>query len=295
MPLLTLFSAVLFTVFLWWFTTGLIIAIYGRTRLLTQIGYVAATLAMLLSFVVILGTRDMTEPIAVIASVTCGVLIWGWLIMAYYLGYITGPGPRLGSDAVQPALLTGGMLPRFRAALQFSLYHEVLAIGCAVLIALLTWGQPNQWALWIYLALWLMHSSAKLNVFFGVRNFRVTVLPDWMHHLDGLLGKRSSTPFFPLSVGIAVAVLALLVYHALITPEPGTSIGALIVATMIGLGILEHVLLVLPVNTMLWGWGIRAIPPKTQHEDPQSANWSNMQLTKLDSNKQVVPERVVKR
>jgi putative photosynthetic complex assembly protein 2 len=287
MPLLTLFSAILFTVFLWWFTTGLIIAVYGRPRLLTQVGYVVATLAMLLSFVVIVGTRDMTEPIAVIASVTCGVLIWGWLIMAYYLGYITGPGTSL-----EPALRKQTLLARFTAALQFSLYHEVLAAVCALLICVITWGQPNQWALWIYLALWLMHTSAKLNVFFGVRNFRINLLPEWMHHLHGLLGKRGSTGFFPLSVGLATLALLGLVYHALVTASVGHSLGALIVATMIGLGILEHLLLVLPVASMLWGWGIRAIPPKPQAQ-PYKENANNATRSAKTA-QQVVRERVIK-
>ena len=59
-----------------------------------------------------------------------------------------------------------------------SLYHELAIIGSAIAIVALTWHQPNQIGMWTFMVLWWMHQSAKLNVFFGVRNLNEEFLPE---------------------------------------------------------------------------------------------------------------------
>lgn len=254
-PMQAIFT-VFFAIFLWWFSTGAIMAIYGRPLRIMQSGFVILTLVMLLAFGGILITRSQASLYGVYLSITCGVIVWGWQIASYYLGFITGP------QSTKVAVTNSQNLwQRFNAALRFSLYHELLAVLTGVLLTIIVWSQANQWALWIYMVLWLMHASAKLNVFLGVRNFRIEMLPDQMRYLDRLIGKRAVNRLFPVSMVIALSTLFALIYQA-ISPNnsPQQTAGFLLLTTMLALGVLEHGLLVLPLPATLWGWGIRAIP-----------------------------------
>ncbi|MEO0562086.1 MAG: alpha/beta fold hydrolase, partial [Chloroflexota bacterium] len=109
----------------------------------------------------------------------------------------------------------------------------------------------------------LMHFSAKLNVFLGVRNFRVEFLPRRMHYIDRLLTKRTSNAIFPVSILLATSVGLTLIYQGI---APGTSpahtTGYLFVATMIGLGVIEHWMLVLPLPSALVGFEMRPVTPE---------------------------------
>lgn len=248
---------VLYALFIWWFTTGLIIVIYGRAPAWKSLGFGVATIALCTAFLGVWVTRQLTEPLHVYLAVTCGVVIWGWQTASYYLGFITGPRPMLEGEPPR------SLMQRFRLALQSSLYHEMTVIGFALLLISITWAQPNQWALWVFLALWIMHSVAKLNVFLGVRNFRVEFLPEHLHHLAALLSERANNPLLPFTIIMAGSIALLFVYQGIIPQTtPGQTVGFLLVGTMIALGVLEILLLVLPLPVTLWGWGYRSLPER---------------------------------
>lgn len=250
---------VLFAVFLWWFTTGLIIVVYGRSARLIRLCFVGSTVALLLAFWGLIATRPFTQPHHIYLAFTCGLVIWGWQTASYYLGYVKGPR---GKEPAAKDKELARPFDRFWRALQSGIYHELLVVVFVAVLAGLTWPYANRWGFWIFLAMWLMHSSAKLNVFLGVRNFRMEFLPPHLHHLDGLLNKQSNNTFFPLSIVVASTVTLFLFYKAI---EPGATsaqtIGSLLIATMMGLGVIEHLLLVLPIPATLYGWGIRPLPP----------------------------------
>jgi len=253
--------------FLWWFTTGLIMAVYGRSPRTVRLYFVGATGVMLLALAGLVATRHLTNIGGVYLAISCGVLVWGWHMASYYLGFVTGRLPlALPAKPSWRAAPTLGQ--RFRLALQASLDHELLVLGFGLLLAVLTWSAANRWGFWTFLTLWLMHTSAKLNVFFGVRNFRMEFLPAHLHTLGKLLSKRPISEFFPFSVGIASSVGALLLYRGFAGDAAVTdATGMLLVGTMILLGVLEHWLLVLPVPLTLWGWGVRPLPEPTVLEE----------------------------
>ncbi|MEL6307220.1 MAG: putative photosynthetic complex assembly protein PuhE [Chloroflexota bacterium] len=262
---LSMLFPVLYAVFLWWFTTGLIIAVFGRSQWILRVCFGGATLAMLVALISIVFTRHQTDLGAVYAAVAAGIVIWGWQVAGYYLNFITGKQSRKQKN---PMTLSD----RFWAALQSSLHHELVAVGFGIVLFALTWNAPNRFGLWMYIALWAMHASAKLNVFFGVRNFRIEFLPQHMQHLGKYLSKRDQNEFFPFAVVFASALVLVLLYQAII-PEATTAerAGYLMIATMMTLGLLEHWLLVLPVPAALWGWGIRSLPDRkdnASHIDP---------------------------
>jgi putative photosynthetic complex assembly protein 2 len=265
---------VLYVLFLWWFITGLIMAVYDRSRRVVEWFFTALTVVMFGAFAGIFFTRDVTQSLDVYVAVTCGVLIWGWQVAAYYLGFVSGPEQTEIPQRVQRGESWHlNLADRFRLALHSSLNHELLVLGFAVFMLGLTWFHTNRWSLWIYVTLWLMHSSAKLNVFLGVRNFHIDFLPEKLHYLDALLTKRESNALFPVSVVLASSTALVLLYQAI---EPGTSptqtVGFLAVATMIILGLIEHWLMILPIPSALVGWGMRPIPEQTPQGGPRPGN-----------------------
>lgn len=253
-------------ILLWWFSTGLIVAAYGRSRRGTWLAFGLATLLLALALAGVVWSRGAADVGGVYLAVACGIAVWGWQTAAYYFGFVTGPA--LTPAAVQAALRTGdGSWARFAQVLRASLYHELLVAAFAALLLGLTWAQPNRWAFWIYLALWLMHSSARLNVFLGVRNFHIEFLPAHMYPLAALLGKRRSNTFLPLAVMVASSVTLLIFYRAIVpgSAAPQTT-GLLLTGTLLALGVLEHALLVIPLPATLYGWGVRALPPGNEGE-----------------------------
>lgn len=253
---LTFWQPLIYATFLWWFLTGLIFAFYNRRKSIKLLGFIVLTLAMLAALWVVQLNRDSTQPIAVYLSLTAGIVIWGWQTASYYLGFLTGP-----SNEKQPISRPETFIERTKLAIRSSLYHELTVLGFAILLAGLTWSQPNRWALWIYLAVWIMHSLAKINIFLGVRNFYIDFMPDHMQHLAELLPKRKSNPLLLPTIAVALSFSLMLFYLGIIPQtSAGDAVGYLFVGTNIALGTLEIMMLVLPIPATLWGWRLRLFP-----------------------------------
>ena len=128
------------------------------------------------------------------------------------------------------------------------------------LIVALTWQQPNQVGTGTFLVLWLLRTSAKLNLFWGVRNLSEQFLPTHLAYLESFFRRRAMNAFWPVSVAAACAALAWLVARAL---DPATTapqaVGLTLVSTLLAMAIVEHLMLVLPLDTTaLWRWALRA-------------------------------------
>lgn len=288
-PLITVLP-LLYALFLWWATTGLIMAFYRSSLRVTRIVFVIATGMMLVALHLITLSARTTQLSSVYLAITGGIVVWGWLVASYYLNVVTGQRTAIDklwrTCPASSRSVTGNrwqrLLPlRFRLAVRVTLYHELLTLGVALLLSFLTWSQPNRWGLWIFLALWIMHTSAKLNVFFGVRNFRVDFLPDHLHYLKNLLVRRPNNAFFPVSICVASSVALTLLYRA-VSPQTGSgdAVGALLVATMITLGIVEHLMLVLPLPVALFGWGLRSLRQESVVEPVHQAQPVQPQLSR---------------
>jgi putative photosynthetic complex assembly protein 2 len=245
-------AAVVFAVIIWWASTGLILILDGLPRGTFRWSLVVSTLLAVAALFGLAHTANQTSVSSVYCAFTCALLVWGWHELSFLTGWITGPR-RIAS----PPGLTGW--PRFSQAVQAILWHElgILAAGAAIIS--ITWDAPNQIGTWTFLVLWVMRTSAKLNLYFGVRNLSEEFLPPHLTYLQSFFRRRPMNAFFPFSVGIATVVLTLIFMSA---SDPSTtisqSVGLALVGTMLGLAILEHWLLVLPLSsTALWRWAIR--------------------------------------
>ena len=235
------------TLALWWGSTGVILHLDSRDRrsfvgsMLWAIGLLALSL-----WLVTTTSSEMT-PAAAYVAFACGIVLWGAQLLAFYTGFVTGPNKTAYSaDATRQS--------RFRQAVNTSLYHELAATAGALVLFVLTRGQPNLFALWTYLILWLMHASAKLNVFLGVPNLGEDLLPNHLAYLTTFMKRRPMNALFPFSVTGGTIVGFLLFERALREGASSFEVaGFTILGALVGLAVIEHWFLVAPIDAnALW-------------------------------------------
>jgi putative photosynthetic complex assembly protein 2 len=244
---------VLWALFVWWLSTGVIIYLDNLPRRTHPWSMLGATVVLAWALHKLhTGSTDTTVAGAYTAF-TCGLLAWGWHEMSFFMGYITGP-----QREPCPADCRGWQ--RFRRAVGVVLYHELASLAAAAAIIAATRGGANQVGTWTFLVLWSMRLSSKFNVFLGVRNLSAEFIPEHLAFIRSFLRNRPINALFPFSVGIASAVALVLVQHAA-APDVGAvaATGTTFVAVLLILAIIEHWFLVLPLPaTALWNWSVRA-------------------------------------
>ena len=253
------FIALGFAIFIWWFSTGIVILLNRMSRTAIAMSLVISSALGLGALAGLSHTAHQTGVLGAYCAFTCALLAWGWNELSFLTGWITGPQ--------KTAILkdTAGW-PRFVASFNAVIWHELAILLVGLAIVLITWDAPNQVGTGTYLVLWIMRTSAKLNLFFGVRNLSEEFLPTHLAYLESFFKRRRMNAFFPFAVACACACLWLLVDYANQAPTtPAQVVGAVLVGTMLALAIVEHLMLVLPLDTTaMWRWAI----PKHHLETP---------------------------
>lgn len=244
--------AVVWVVFVWWFSTGALLYLVRQSRLTPGWRLAAGTALLMLAFGGLALTRADPSPAGAYAAFTCSIVAWGWLELTFLTGLITGPR----KAPCEPGS-TGWN--RFCAASAAILYHELAIALVAVAVIALTLGQPNQIGTWTILILWLMRLSAKLNLFLGVRNHYLEFLPEHLRYLGSYFRARPVNWLFPFVVAASTGTVVWLLRAAsALEVMLGEAAGYMLLASLMTLALVEHWLLVLPISaTALWNWGLR--------------------------------------
>jgi putative photosynthetic complex assembly protein 2 len=234
----------LFALFVWWFSTGVVLYLVGRPSLPPRRSLVG------LAF-----SSDNTRVIGAYTAFACALLVWGTLEFAFLTGAITGP-----TNKACPEGCSGWH--KVALAVRSILYHEIALVLSGIAVVGATWNSDNSFGTWTFLILWVMRLSAKINLFLGVPVLNQEFLPDRLHYLGSFFAKRPVSAFFPLSVTAATAVTTILVARALSgDPTAFARTGYMLLASLLALGVLEHWFMVLPLPiSALWGWGMRSRP-----------------------------------
>jgi putative photosynthetic complex assembly protein 2 len=244
---------VAYALFVWWFSTGLILWLDGLPRRTFRWSLAAATILAVGALHGLAASSADASVGGAYLAFTCGLVVWGWHEMSFLMGLVTGP-----RRTALPAGSTGWR--RFVHATETILHHELAILATALLILALTWGGANQVGTWTFLLLWGMRVSAKLNVFLGVPNLAEEFLPEHLGYLKSYLAKKPMNLLFPGSVSAATVVAALLIGEAVaIESDPFDVTQFTFLGALMLLAILEHWFLVLPLpDAALWSWALRA-------------------------------------
>jgi putative photosynthetic complex assembly protein 2 len=241
------------TLFAWWFSTGVILYLNGLPRSTHPWTMAGATVLLGVAFVGLAATRDDTRIAGAYLAFFCALLVWAWQEIAFLLGFVTGP-----RRTPLPTGATGWR--RAGYAIETLLHHELALVVLGLAVLALTWGGANPTGLSAFAIFWVMRQSAKLNIFFGVRNCSEAFLPVHLRYLQSYFRRAPMNALFPVSVA-ASSWLACLLWQAAaahgVTPFEATTFT--FSGTLLSLAILEHWFMVLPLPSQaLWNWGLRS-------------------------------------
>jgi putative photosynthetic complex assembly protein 2 len=240
---------IIFTIIVWWGSTGAILYLNGLPRRTFKWSLAALSALSVAALFGLSLTRSSTGPGAAYCAFACGLIVWAWPTAAFYFGSLAGP--RI--TRFDPA----GGTSRFRAATETMAYQEAAYIVGAGLVYWLTSG-GHQFGFWTYVAVWAMHTSGKLNMFFGVPNLSEEFFPPHLAYLTSYMRHRPMNLLFPLSVSVATIAAYTMIRMSIACPPSSVEATAwLLLGTLIGLGVIEHWFLVLPIPAMaLWNWSL---------------------------------------
>ncbi|WP_198970702.1 putative photosynthetic complex assembly protein PuhE [Xylophilus sp. ASV27] len=244
---------VLYTVFVWWFSTGVILYLNGLPRWTYRWTMGATTLLLALALLGLYATRNDERVTGAYLAFTCALMVWAWQEVGFLLGYVTGPRRA-------PCPPDARRWRRAGFALQTLLHHEFALIVLGMAVVALTWNGSNPTGLMTFAILWVMRLSAKLNVFLGVRNLNEDFLPTHLKYLQTYFTRKRMNWLFPVSVLVSTW-LAVQFWQAALAEGIGSfdATALTFAGTLLSLAILEHWFMVLPLpSEALWSWGRRS-------------------------------------
>ncbi|NBZ86388.1 putative photosynthetic complex assembly protein PuhE [Stagnihabitans tardus] len=252
-------TVALFAVFLWWFSTGLIML---RVRRADMGGPDDHLWSVLLGLPLLIGgglaldaTADQATELGAVCAFLAAIAVWGWIELAFLSGVITGPNQK----PCPPGLSFG---QRFLRATGTVLYNEILLTLGLLVIAKLTWEAPNQFGLWTYAVLYFARISAKLNLFLGVPRIHTEFLPQALSHLESHFRRAAMNGFFPVSITLLTFATACWMERAAGATTEASLTGHVLLTVLTALALLEHWFMVLPLpDQKLYRWML----PKRPH------------------------------
>lgn len=251
------------TVAIWFIATGLIAWADNRASATFSKSLMVGGVAGILGLVLILLASLSTAVGAVYLAFVGALLVWGW----HEISFLTGAaaGPRRGPAE---AGLTG--VARFRQASATVMHHEVALALTALLLISLSWNVPNQIGATVFVLLFALRLTSKINLFVGVPNSTSEMLPDQLAYLKTYFGRNRMTALLAGSIAAIAAMTAWFGALALAAPVGSAEmVGASLLFTLSLLGALEHLFLALPFRDgMLWGWAL----PKRRPAAPINPN-----------------------
>jgi putative photosynthetic complex assembly protein 2 len=242
----------IYTALVWWFTTGLILYIDRLDPATFRRSMGCGLVILVLAGIGLKASAGSATLIGAYLAFTATVLVWGCLEMSFLLGFVTGPRRHACAAPCHG-------WRHFLHATQAIIYNELATVAGFGMVVALTWHAANLLGPATYAVLWTMRLSAKLNLFLGVPNVGEQFLPAHLRYLGSYFRRRAMNWLFPVSLTAAgyAAVCLARRYGAAQTPYLAT--GYALLLSLLGLAILEHLFMVLPLpSEKLWQ---RALKP----------------------------------
>ena len=236
-------ASALLVVGFWWMATGLTFAMQtGRSAALLTLA--ATTGLALYGFRLIVGSRDESTVPGARRAFLGSSLAWWWCVSVFYAGW--------GIDLDGAAQGDAGSFALAREAIAATWRADMLGVASIVVVGIMCWRRRNQVAIWSLAVYWGTLQAAKLNVFFGVLNSGVELLPPALRGLAVYFGPARTSWFLPFTVIVLTLITAAVARHGVRAREPFVRHGSAMLAMLLALAVLEHVVLGVPVMLPLW-------------------------------------------
>lgn len=239
---------VLFTLALWWGSTGVILKLVKLPKGSFPLSMLGMTVVLLAGIQGLWVSRDDGSSAGAYLAFASGMAVWAWVETSFLLGYITGPRR-------QPCEAGCNGARHFLHSVAAILWHEVaIAVGM-VAVGWITRGGSNDVGWATFMLLWVMRLSAKLNLFLGVPNRGEQFLPPHLQYLKSFFGAQRINYLFPLSVTAITALAGWLLALLAAKPTEFQVVGYSLLLTLVLLALVEHWFMVLPWDSeRLWQW-----------------------------------------
>ena len=86
--MLAVVKPIAFALFVWWFSTGVIIWLDGLPRKTFKWSMLGATIVLGISLYGLRESASMTSTAGAYCAFSCGLLAWGWQEISFYMGYV---------------------------------------------------------------------------------------------------------------------------------------------------------------------------------------------------------------
>jgi len=263
--------AAVIALFVWWFSTGVILA---AVRWVDGRGAMARIALTVLTLPVFgLGLWTYVASLDVLSNATAyhaflgAIALWGWIELAFLTGVITGPNTCIMPDKAPE-------WERFLRAWGTVAYHEMLLLATLVVLVLIGWGAENTVGLWTFAVLYFARISAKLNLYLGVPKINVEFIPSTLAHLPSHFRTARLNWLFPVSITALTMAVFCWVERLLATSGlliEGAPVGFALLTAMTALAALEHWFMVLPLpDEKLWRWMLPERPVLSEHSVQQN-------------------------
>lgn len=238
----------LFVLVMWFIGTGAVVWLDSRPRATFGMSLTLAGLVAIGAMGCVWLAADDESVGGAYAGFAAAILIWGWHEMSFLMGHVAGP-----NRAACPGGAVGWT--RFKAATATVIHHELAILATAIALFALTWGAANQVAPLTFLLLFVLRLSAKFNLYLGVPNLSDEVFPEHLAYLKSYFRVRRCNALFPFSILLGSGLAAWAWGAAWVQPGSGASAGAMMIAGLAVLGVVEHLFLVLPLrDAKMWRW-----------------------------------------
>jgi len=241
---------------IWFFATALVAWADNRERATFKTSLLVGGIAGLAGLVAILVASQLVSVLAVYVAFIGALMIWGW----HEIGFLTGAaaGPRR-----EPCRPDSRGLERFAQASATVINHEIALSLTALMLIALSWNAPNQIGASVFVLMYVLRLSSKINLFVGVPNTTTEMLPVHLSYLKSYFGRNRLTTLLSLSIVAIVLLGGYFASLAMAAPVGSAEmVGASLLTTLCLLGALEHIFLALPFRDgMLWGWAFRRRAP----------------------------------
>lgn len=247
----TVFLPIAFVVFVWWISTGVVLWLARGLDRQIHLRLIVMTILCALGFAgVIISSANATVGSVYLAFMSA-IAIWAWVEFTFLTGLITG------SEA-KPCPTNVNEVKRFWLAFKTICHHEYALLAMMCLLAGLDTTAGTGMAIKTFALLWILRLGAKLTIFSGVPRLSTNMMPERIAYMTTYFRHDRIGIGFWVSVTCCSLFLVASTYvlaTGSLTPVSQTQI--LILSTLVGLALLEHVFMVLPFSeSSLWQWAM---------------------------------------
>lgn len=237
------------TVVIWFTATGLIAWADNRERATFRRSVAIGGAAGVAGLIAIWIASHSTSVGAIYVSFAGALAVWGWHEIGFLTGAAAGPRREACPEGAQG-------FERFTNASATVIHHEIALALTALMLISLAWNAPNQIGATVFVLMFALRLTSKINLFVGVPNATTEMLPPHLDYLKTYFGRNRMTVLLAASIAAIFALAWWFATLAIGAPTGSAEmVGASLLTALCLLGAIEHLFLALPFRDgMLWGW-----------------------------------------